>query len=134
MCVPFSVFCVLFVCKCVLFYCHRVSNQLQLNIYIYISYRIISYIITKNASRGWKITETSAWLVNPSAIRTDYPQNKIRLMYCKFKRATNCISVKSLREFYESYHRSYKGHNSMLCHNSLSVYRYVTKYRRYILN
>jgi hypothetical protein len=41
MCVPFSVFCVLFVCKCVLYYCHRVSTQLQLNIYI-ISYHIIS--------------------------------------------------------------------------------------------
>jgi hypothetical protein len=32
-CVPFSVFCVLFACKCVLYYCHRVSTQLQLNIY-----------------------------------------------------------------------------------------------------
>jgi hypothetical protein len=31
--VPFSVFCVLFVCKCVLYYRHRVSTQLQLNIY-----------------------------------------------------------------------------------------------------
>jgi hypothetical protein len=42
--VPFSVFCVLFVCKCVLYYCHRVSTQLQLDIYIYI---YISYHINR---------------------------------------------------------------------------------------
>jgi hypothetical protein len=31
-------FCVLFLCKCVLYYCHRVSTQLELNIYHIISY------------------------------------------------------------------------------------------------
>jgi hypothetical protein len=39
--VPFCVFClivlfcVLFVCICLLYYCHRVSTQLQLNVYHY---------------------------------------------------------------------------------------------------
>jgi hypothetical protein len=44
--VLFSVLCVLFVCKRVLYYCHRVSTQLQLNIYIYI-YQYIN-IVKKN--------------------------------------------------------------------------------------
>jgi hypothetical protein len=45
MCVSFSVFCVLFLCKCVLYYCHRVSTQLQLNIYIYHKPKARKFII-----------------------------------------------------------------------------------------
>jgi hypothetical protein len=45
--VPFSVFCVFFLCKCELYSCHRVSTQLQLNIYHIISYSFYKKSPTK---------------------------------------------------------------------------------------
>jgi hypothetical protein len=39
-----SLFCFLFLCKCVLFYCHRMSAQLQLNIYHKIYVHNVGYL------------------------------------------------------------------------------------------
>jgi len=46
--VSILVFYFLFVCKCVLYYCHRVSTQLQLNVYHIISYIQSYHIISKH--------------------------------------------------------------------------------------
>ena len=71
-------FCVLFLCKCVLYYCHRVSTQLQLNIY-HIIYLIIYHIISYHIISYHII---SYHIVSPSSIKM-YSRSG-HLFHCKF--------------------------------------------------